>query len=74
MPIDRVVINALPLITLFRSGLHPLLPQLFPELLVPEPVWNEVVSQTYDDPAARRLPRIGRRGIDAIARCRALAG
>ena len=71
MPIDRVVINASPLITLFRSGL---LPQVFPELLVPEPVWNEVVSQTYDDPAARRLPRIGRRGIDAIARCRALAG
>lgn len=55
MLIDRVVINASPLITLFRSGLHPLLPQLFPELLVPEPVWNEVVSQTYDDPAARGL-------------------
>ena len=58
MPIDRVVINASPLITLFRSGLHPLLPQLFPELLVPDLVWNEVVSQTYDDPAARGLPTV----------------
>ncbi|MCF7997116.1 MAG: DUF3368 domain-containing protein [Chromatiaceae bacterium] len=56
MPIDRVVINASPLITLFRSGLHPVLPQLFPELLVPDAVWNEVVSKTYDDPAARGLP------------------
>lgn len=56
MPIERVVINASPLITLFRSGLHPLLPQLFPEPLVPDAVWNEVVSQTYADPAARGLP------------------
>ena len=35
MRIERVVINASPLITLFRAGLHPLLPQLFPELVVP---------------------------------------
>ena len=48
MPIDRVVINASPLITLFRAGLQPLLPKLFPELLVPESVWNEVVSQAHD--------------------------
>lgn len=36
MPIDRVVLNASPLITLFRAGLHPVLPKLFSELLVPE--------------------------------------
>lgn len=57
MPIDRVVINASPLITLFRAGLHPLLPKLFSELLVPEAVWNEVVSRSYDDPATRGLPQ-----------------
>ena len=56
MPIERVVINASPLITLFRVDLHPLFPKLFSELLVPEAVWNEVVSRTYDDPAARGLP------------------
>jgi len=56
MPIDRVVLNASPVITLFRSGLHPLLPQLFPELLVPDSVWNEIVSRAHDDPAARGLP------------------
>jgi hypothetical protein len=38
MPTDRVVINASPIITLFRSRLHPLLPQLFRELLVPDSV------------------------------------
>jgi hypothetical protein len=39
MRVERVVINASPLITLFRSGLHPLLPQLFPDLAVPAAVW-----------------------------------
>jgi len=57
MPIERVVINASPLITLFRAGLSALLPRLFAELLVPDAVWNEVVSRTYDDPAARGLPQ-----------------
>ncbi|MDD5321590.1 MAG: DUF3368 domain-containing protein [Methylococcales bacterium] len=57
MLIDKVVINASPLITLFRADLHQLLPQLFPELLVPEAVWSEVVNRTYDDPATRGLPR-----------------
>jgi predicted nucleic acid-binding protein len=56
MRVERVVINSSPLITLFRSGLHPLLPQLFPDLVVPEAVWAEVVNRTYDDPAARGLP------------------
>ena len=56
MRIERVAVNYSPLITLFRSGLHPLLPQLFPDLVVPEAVWTEVVSSTYDDPATRGLP------------------
>jgi predicted nucleic acid-binding protein len=57
MRLDRVVINASPLITLFRAGLHPLLPQLFPDLVVPDAVWVEVVSSTYNDPATQGLPR-----------------
>ena len=57
MRIERVVINASPLITLFRAGLHPLLPQLFPELVVPTAVWDEVVNITHDDLAARGLPQ-----------------
>jgi predicted nucleic acid-binding protein len=57
MRIERVVINASPLITLFRAGIHPLLPKLFPDLVVPEAVWAEVVSRTHNDPATRGLPK-----------------
>lgn len=55
MQIERVVINASPLITLFRAGLHPLLPQLFSELYVPEAVWDEVIHGGHDDPARHGL-------------------
>jgi predicted nucleic acid-binding protein len=58
MRIEQVVINASPLITLFRAGLHPLLPQLFPDLAVPDAVWAEVVNATHDDPATRGLPEM----------------
>ena len=57
MWIEKVVINASPLITLFRANLHPLLPQLFPEVLVPDAVWAEVVNRTHGDPATRGLPK-----------------
>src|SRR3989338_4750322 len=56
MRVERVVINASPLITLFCAGLHPLLPELFPDLVVPDAVWAEVVNRTHDDPATRGLP------------------
>jgi hypothetical protein len=35
MPIDAVVVNAPPLITLFRSGQEALLPRLSPRVVVP---------------------------------------
>ena len=57
MLIEQVVINASPLITLFRANLHPLLPRLFPEVLVPDAVWAEVVNRTHGDPATRGLPK-----------------
>lgn len=55
MPVDRVVINASPLIVLFKSGQAELLPQLFCEILVPQAVWREV-SAPQDDVASRQLP------------------
>jgi len=43
MPIDAVVVNASPLISLFRSGQSDLLRRLFSRIVVPEAVWKEVV-------------------------------
>jgi predicted nucleic acid-binding protein len=55
MQIDKVVVNASPLITLFRSGQAGLLPQLFQKIIVPGAVWTEVTGGERDDPAAREL-------------------
>ncbi len=53
MPIDRVVVNASPLICLFKSGLQNLLPGLFQEIAVPEAVMKEVTAPGKNDfPAA----------------------
>ena len=56
MPVERVVINASPLITLFRSNLEELLPQLFTDIIVPGAVWHEIVESGHADRAALRLP------------------
>ena len=42
---DTIVINASPLITLFRSGQADLLPRLFKRIVVPEAVWLEVANE-----------------------------
>jgi len=41
MPINRVVLNASPLIGLFKSGLVDLIPALFQDIVVPEAVIKE---------------------------------
>lgn len=56
--IRSVVINASPLITLCRSQLHGLLPQLFEAVYVPDEVWQEVVNGGKDDPASFIVPTL----------------
>lgn len=56
MPIDLVVANASPLIALFKSGHAHLLGQLWPEIIVPASVWDEVVGTAKEDAAAKGLP------------------
>ncbi|MEO0407082.1 MAG: DUF3368 domain-containing protein [Cyanobacteria bacterium P01_A01_bin.135] len=53
--IDRVVINASPLITLFKSQQADLLPQLFKEVIVSQGVWDEVTACKPEDIAAQQL-------------------
>lgn len=55
MRIEAVVVNASPLITLFRSGQADLLPSLFDRIVIPEAVWQEVVVAGRDDAAAPEL-------------------
>lgn len=54
--INRVIINASPLIVLFKSQQSELLPQLFTEILVPEAVWDEILAAGQNDIASRQLP------------------
>jgi predicted nucleic acid-binding protein len=55
MRIDRVVVNASPLITLFKSSQAELLPALFKTVFVPDAVWHEVVTAPHEDEATRGL-------------------
>ncbi|MEO0133073.1 MAG: hypothetical protein ABIK73_09150 [candidate division WOR-3 bacterium] len=57
MLIKRVVINASPLIVLFKSQQADLLPQLFSEIIVPAGVWDEVTA-TQNDIASQQLPAV----------------
>lgn len=53
MQIEKVVVNASPLILLFKSGLEDLLPQLFSTIIVPDAVCGEV--SRGGDIAAQKL-------------------
>ncbi len=51
MPVDKVVLNASPLILLCNSELAFILPKLFAEIVVPEAVWQEIVGGSHVDQA-----------------------
>ena len=58
MRIDRVVVNSSPLIVLFRSRLFDLFPHLFKVIVVPEQVYEEVVTVGKDDEVKKELPKV----------------
>ncbi len=70
MPINRVVVNASPLICLFKSDLADLFPALFKDVAVPDAVIKEVMAKgAVDFPAQnlisnKWLSRIGNVAID----------
>jgi predicted nucleic acid-binding protein len=49
MPIDNVVINASPLIILFKARMEDLIPKLFHNIYVPQAVISEVADVDYED-------------------------
>lgn len=56
MSSDLVVVNASPLIILFKSLQAELLPQLFAEIVLPQAVLKEVVAAGAGDVAAQQVP------------------
>jgi hypothetical protein len=71
MRIECIVVNASPLICLFKSGLSDILPSLFAEIVVPDKVHQEITAKSGIDLSSimvirnfykRSLP-YGKRGI-----------
>lgn len=58
MPVEKIVLNASPLILLCNSQLSFVLPALFSEIVVPEAVWQEIVNSSHLDQAAQMLPEL----------------
>ncbi len=56
MPVEKIILNASPLILLCNSRLSFVLPELFPEIVVPEAVWQEILNGSHHDQAAQILP------------------
>jgi len=53
---DKVVINASPVIVLFKSGLLHILPRLFEIIVIPNQVITEIKA-VLDDRAARKCAK-----------------
>ena len=58
MPVDKIVLNASPLILLCNSDLSFILPELFSEMVVPNAVWEEIVNGSHLDKASEMLPEL----------------
>ncbi len=52
---DKIVLNASPIIALFKAGLDFVLPEIFDSIVVPDAVWQEI--SLYDDEAFRGLSK-----------------
>jgi predicted nucleic acid-binding protein len=58
MPVEKIVINASPLILLCNSGLSHILPELFHDIVVPDAVREEILNGPHQDRAVRILPTL----------------
>lgn len=54
--IKTIIADSSPLIVLLKSDLENILPELFDEIIIPETVWQEILSGENDDPAKQKLP------------------
>jgi predicted nucleic acid-binding protein len=59
MPIEHVVINASPLIILFKARMEDLLPKLFRDIHIPQAVLSEVTDIDYEDESVAGIRHTG---------------
>ena len=52
MSIEKIIVNASPLICLFRADLEYLVAKLWQQVMVPAAVWDEVLKGPRTDRAA----------------------
>lgn len=55
---EKIVVNASPLILLCNSELEFILPELFPEIVMPKAVSQEITNGSHFDKAAQKLPEL----------------
>jgi predicted nucleic acid-binding protein len=65
--IDKVVVDASPLILLSKVDLANLLPKLFTEIVVPEAVWREIIGGGENDPTAQTLSSLRLKHVTVAA-------
>ena len=58
MPVEKIVLNASPLILLCNGELEFVLPKLFTDIIVPEAVWQEITTGSHLDRAMQLLPEL----------------
>lgn len=60
MRIERIVVNASPLICLYKSGLSDILSSLFSEIVVPDKVHQEITAKSGIDLSSIKQLKLGR--------------
>jgi predicted nucleic acid-binding protein len=58
MRIDKVVVNSSPIIVLFKSHFEEILPSLFKEIIIPNPVYKEITHHSKTDRASIEMPMV----------------
>jgi predicted nucleic acid-binding protein len=57
MPIEKIVLNASPIIILYKAQMENILPQLFNDIIIPKSVFDEITKARIKDRAKVELPK-----------------
>jgi predicted nucleic acid-binding protein len=57
MPIEKIVLNASPIIILYKAQMENILPQLFNDIIIPKAVFDEITKARIKDRGKVELPK-----------------